>query len=97
MLRTAVLIVALALLAIGLGTWLGGVQGTFPLAIWGALLTAAVLFERWRYNSGAARGSGWKETGERFIDPQSGQPMQVLYNERTGERRYQALAPENKS
>ena len=97
MLRTAVLIVALALLAIGLGTWLGGAKDTLPLALWGAVLTVAVLFERWRYNAGAARGSGWKQTGERFIDPQSGQPMQVLYNERTGERRYEALAPEQKT
>ena len=38
----------------------------------------------------AAPEEGWQQTDERFIDPESGQPVQVFYNPRTGERRYVA-------
>jgi len=92
MLRKAMLIVALALLAIGLGSWLGGARGAWPMMVWGALLTAAVLVERWRYaGAGGAGEAAWQATDERFVDPQSGQPMQVWYNPRTGQRRYRPL------
>lgn len=90
MLRKALLVFSLALLALGLGLWLGGVRGAWPMVLWGAVLSAAVLFERWRYAaSSSALAQHWQATSERFIDPQSGQPMQVYYNPRTGERRYE--------
>jgi len=95
MLRAALLVVALVLLAVGLGTTLGGVAGTFPMALWGAVLLLAVLFERWRYRARAAAGEGpWEETTERYIDPETGMAMRVLYNPRTGERRYQPAPAE---
>lgn len=94
MLRTALLAFALGLFAVGLGTWMGGAAGTVPLIVWGAVLSAAVLLERWRYvaRGGAAPGQ-WQVTDERFIDPESGKAMQVLYNPRTGERRYEPVDP----
>ena len=92
MLRKALLVVALAMLAMGGGLWLGGVSGTLPLLLWGAVLLLAVLFERWRYvGADARRGGTWETTDERFIDPESGRPMKVLFNPRTGERRYEIL------
>ena len=31
---------------------------------------------------------GWRPTGEKFIDPASGQPVEVWFDPATGERRY---------
>ncbi|HXY22335.1 MAG TPA: hypothetical protein VEI29_06600 [Burkholderiaceae bacterium] len=96
MLRRALLLVALAILAIGLGGLLLGAPSGPPMAIWGAVLLAAVLVERWRYRpSSPARPDTWQPTGERFIDPESGRPMQVLYNPSTGERRYEWVQPQD--
>jgi len=90
MLRKGLLIFALGLLAVGLGSALAGFRPAVPMLVWGAVLSAAVLFERWRYRPrGQAGTSEWQETDERFIDPESGERMRVLYNPRTGERRYQ--------
>ena len=62
--------------------------------IWGvaqSTIAAALLVERWRYRASAAASpdDGWQKTDERFVDPESGQTMRVLYNPRTGERRYE--------
>lgn len=91
MLRTMVLIVALAVGAMGLAAQLAGHRDAVPFAVWGCVIAAAVLAERWRYRSRATAeaDSGWQKTEERFVDPESGQAMQVLYNPRTGERRYE--------
>jgi hypothetical protein len=90
MLRIMVLVVALAAGVIGLGAQLAGHRDATPIALWGCIIAAAVLVERWRYRSRDAAPDGdWQPTEERFIDPESGQAMQVLYNPRTGERRYE--------
>jgi hypothetical protein len=96
MLRKALLVFALGLLVLGLGAWLGGDSGAWPLMVWGAALLAAVLFERWRYRPPAgADPVQWQVTGERFVDPETGRQMQVLFNPRTGERRYQPAPAED--
>lgn len=96
MLRRGLLLVALALLALGLGAWLLGAPSGLPMTMWGAALLAAVLFERWRYRpSSPARPDAWQPTGECFIDPESGRPMRVLYNPATGERRYEWVSSQN--
>jgi hypothetical protein len=61
-----------------------------PLATFGAILTLALLFERYIYKPIRPErpGPGWEETTERFIDPRSGQSVTVYFNSRTGERRY---------
>ena len=89
MLRTWLFVIALAACVIGLGARLAGHHGATPFAIWGGLIAAAVALERWRYEArSAAQDEAWQATPERFIDPESGRPVQVFYNERTGERRY---------
>ncbi len=35
-----------------------------------------------------APGPDWVETGERFIDPETGKAVAVFHHPRTGERRY---------
>ncbi|HMC92929.1 MAG TPA: hypothetical protein VKI45_10745 [Allosphingosinicella sp.] len=69
----------------------GAAQGNAP---WGApivfgVLLALLVFERQRYSAHAAEGSRepMTPTRERFIDPESGRPVQVWSNAR-GERRY---------
>lgn len=92
MLRTAILV--FACLAIGLGAYLcaqgfagrGGIQ-TFT---GGTVILLGTLFERWRYrnrNVTASRGD-WQPTGERFVDPGTGEKMEVLYDPESGERLY---------
>jgi len=90
MLRTVLFVVALTAGVVGLGLRLSGHHGATPLAIWGCMIAAAVLIERWRYRSrSAAEGGDWRKTEERFVDPESGQAMQVFFNPSTGERRYE--------
>ena len=61
-----------------------------PLVAFGAILTLALLFERYVYKPirPDPPGPGWERTAERFIDPRSGQSVTVYFNPRTGERRY---------
>lgn len=62
------------------------------LAVNGIVVVSAILFERKRYDTRADLTRGeWQFTGERFIDPTSGQLMEVLYNRTTGERDYRAV------
>jgi hypothetical protein len=93
MLRTAVLLFGILALVIGacLCTTTARAAGMQVLAS-GALLIIGLVFERWRYkNKAASRSGNWQPTGERFVDPESGQKVQVLYDAQSGERRYEPL------
>jgi hypothetical protein len=62
--------------------WMGAVFGV-PL-IW-------LLFRGGGYKRRpltAAPGPGWEATGERFLDPRSGELVAVYFCRRTGERAY---------
>lgn len=88
MLRNALTGFALLLVLGGAAATLAGYDGWVP-AIWGAVVLVCVLFERWRYRkSSHATQANWQSTGEQFIDPETGQAVQVLYDPETGERRY---------
>lgn len=93
MLRIAVAVIAFALLLGGFAARAAGLPAAMPLLIWGAVLLLAAVFERWRYRPHTSQAGGWQPTDERFIDPQSGQAMQVLYNPHSGERRYIPIMP----
>jgi hypothetical protein len=55
----------------------------------GAAIILGTVFERWRYrNSAAPADARWERTGERFVDPATGDTMAVLYDRLSGERRY---------
>lgn len=93
MLRTALLTVAALMCAIGAACVLTGHAQAWPATIWGAVLLLAVLFERWRYRKEPSTHKGsWQSTGERFIDPESGEPIEVQYDPASGERRYVRVA-----
>jgi hypothetical protein len=59
-----------------------------PLIAFGAVLVF-VLFERNQYKAIADRPPpGWEATGERFIDPETGKPVAVYYDPKSGQRQY---------
>lgn len=88
----------LALLLIGFGAALafGVVNGRCPgwvaTPLWLAALIVAFIFERQRYTPAIAPGGEWNLTGERFIDPVTGERLAVFVNPQTGERDYRPLA-----
>jgi hypothetical protein len=95
MLRVAVLIFACVLMALGALLCATGIRsaGGIQLLVGGAVILIGTLFERWRYHNRNASAEGdWQVTGERFVDPESGREMEVLYDPNTGERRYREIA-----
>ncbi len=64
----------------------------------GGVITAGTLLERVIYKPLLRErpGAGWVKTAERFIDPDTGQPVDVFYNPATGERQYVSQEPRKK-
>ena len=92
MLRTVVLIFGFVVMALGARLCVSGIGhgGGIQALVFGAIIVAGTLFERWRYNNkNAAAGGDWQPTGERFVDPETGKNVEVLYDPQSGERRYQ--------
>ena len=90
MLRTVVIGAAAILTCVGIGLIACGVHapGWQALAI-GVIVLVGTLFERWRYRHIEESPKGdWQPTGEQFIDPSTGDPVEVMFDPRTGERRY---------
>jgi hypothetical protein len=65
-----------------------------PLLVLGALLFIGIAFER-RYGRPGQQPNDvsidWQRTGERFVDEETGQPVEVLMDPLTGERRYEPM------
>lgn len=61
----------------------------------GAVVIAALLFERGRYRPAVNPDGPWQETNERFVDPTTGQLMKVRYNPQTGARDYVPMSPDD--
>ena len=96
MLRKAIMaygvvaIIGAILLAIG-----GIITGLVVyLFVNGAIVLAALLFERGRYRPSVNPDGPWQETAERFVDPTTGQLMKVRYNPKTGARDYVPVTPQ---
>ena len=93
MLRNVVIAVSAILTCVGIGLIASGVHtpGWQALAL-GVIVLIGTLFERWRYRRIEApppKGD-WQRTDERFIDPSTGDAVEVMFDPRTGERRYVA-------
>src|SRR5215208_6228925 len=88
MLRSAVLAVAVLMLAAGIIVAGLGLPGALWLLIAGGVITAGTLLERVVYKPLLREkpGAGWVKTAERFIDPDTGQPVDVFYNPASGGR-----------
>ena len=93
MLRLAVLLLGVGLLIAGLVALIAGV---LPVALWllivGGTITAGTLFERVFYKPLRSNrpGAGWVKTDERFVDPDTGETVDVFYQPTSGERQYVA-------
>ena len=96
MVRAIVVLIALAMMAVGGRFLLEGLrQPGFYLLAMGVVVCAATLFERWRYRATLPRAApGWQRTDERFEDAQSGRTLRVYYDPVSGERHYVSEEPD---
>ena len=92
MLRSVVIVAAAVLTCVGIGLIARGVHAPgWQVLATGVIILIGTLFERWRYRRIEERPQGnWQRTGEQFIDPSSGDPVEVMFDPGTGERRYVA-------
>jgi hypothetical protein len=92
MLRKVVIAVSAILMCVGIGLIAWGVYAPgWQALVIGVIVLIGTLFERWRYRRIEEASNGrWQRTDERFIDPTSGDPVEVMFDPRTGERRYVA-------
>ena len=102
MLMIALYVVGGALLLIGaIALLVGGVLAVFlpQLILGGAFLIVALAIERWRYKPVRSAGPDphWADTGERFVDPETGLMTAVYFDSAKGERHYLAAPASDKS
>lgn len=79
------------LVGAGIAALTGVLVALLPQLIFGGLLLVVGLaIERWRYKPLLRSGPNpqWKDTGERFVDPGSGQLTAVYFDPQRGERHY---------
>lgn len=97
MLRSVVLGAGVLMLVAGIIVAGFSLPGGLWLLFSGGVVTAGTLLERVKPLLREKPGAGWSKTAERFIDPDTGQAVDVFYNPRTGERQYVANEPEKKT
>lgn len=81
----------LLLLGAGIAAFTGLFVMLLPQLLFGGLLLVVGLaIERWRYKPLLRTGPDprWSDTGERFVDPGSGQLTAVYFDPQLGERHY---------
>ncbi len=92
MLRSAVLLFGILLLAFSAWAFWNGLEMSAILGplIFGLVLTLGVIYDRYRYKpiQDQKPGDDWRDTGERFIDPETGARVAVWMEPKTGERTY---------
>ncbi|HVC53974.1 MAG TPA: hypothetical protein VND87_18285 [Stellaceae bacterium] len=92
MLRRAALGAGIALLAAAAVALAVGLPWTIVtwLAVLGLAATLGILCERRgdKPITDGRQGPDWIDTGERFIDPETGKMVSVYHHPRTGQRRY---------
>ena len=92
MLRNVVIAISAILICVGIGLIACGVYAPgWQALLLGAIVLIGTLFECWRYRRIEEASNGrWQRTDEQFFDPTSGDPVEVMFDPRTGERRYVA-------
>jgi len=60
----------------------------WPMLLVAALFAAGTVFERFHYRGSDTTDGDWQPTNEKFIDDESGRPVTVWFNPKTGARRY---------
>jgi hypothetical protein len=82
----------IALAGIG-GLMLGSAQAAgfpaIPALILGCVIVVTAIAEPvYGKLSDRPRSANWRPTGEKFIDPATGKPVEVWFDPKSGERRY---------
>lgn len=92
MLRKGLYAAGIVLLLLALVAAVNGVIFAFwwQMLFCGVVLIAALVFERWRYKPVRQKrpAPAWTDTGERFVDPESGRLTGVWFDPASGERHY---------
>ena len=91
MLRNVVLGFGVLCLVAGLASiFVAGFPPAIVFGIWGVLIVAGIVFERFRYKplETTAPTGRWQRTAERFVDDETGEPVTVFIDPETGERKY---------
>jgi len=91
---------ALLLVGAAVAALTGVLVALLPQLIFGGLLLVVGLaIERWRYKPLLRTGPDprWKDTGERFVDPGSGELTAVYFDPRQGERHYVVIDEKSSS
>ena len=86
--------------AVGIALFAGGLflfarpgGAGWPLILLGGLILASIIFEgRYARSNGEVPPSRWERTAERFIDDETGKPLEVWVDPLTGARRYEKLS-----
>jgi hypothetical protein len=94
-LRNVVIAVSAILTCVGVGLIACGVHAPgWQALVLGVIVLIGTLFERWRYRHIEEPPTGpWQRTDEKFIDPSTGDTVEVMFDPNTGERRYVAGEP----
>ena len=94
MLRTIVITVAAIFACVGIGLIACGVHAPgWQVLAFGVIVLIGTLFERRYRGTQEPRNGNWQRTDEQFIDPTSGESVEVMFDPSTGERRYVAGTP----
>jgi hypothetical protein len=90
MLRTLLLVLSGIAFLCFVGANLLSDDSAWPPAIATGVIFLGMLMENFRYKRlrRDAPGEGWQNTGERFVDPESGATVTVYFNPDSGERSY---------
>lgn len=93
--KTVCAIIGLLFLIGGVALILQAFGGGIPLIGLGALILIGLALEpRYGRPRDGDLDGRWQRTGERFIDDESGEPVEVWYDARSGKRRYAPLSDE---
>ena len=84
-LGAALLTAAVAIAILAPAGWAAAIQ----CAVLGVLILIGTLLEKHYRSRRSLTGASWQTTGERFMDPITGQFTEVRYNPQTGERSYE--------
>jgi hypothetical protein len=81
-------------LVAGIALWSFAEGGGLPLLVLAAVIVIGIVFEP-RYRRGRSLRDehlvDWRRSGEKFVDPETGEPLEVWIDPLTGARRYSPL------
>jgi hypothetical protein len=97
-LRQILVIAGVVAIVVSAATWIAGARGSglATLGIYGGLMVFLLVIERARYKRvlSVPPGEPWRETAERFVDPETSRLVVVWEHPGSGKRAYVAARAE---